>query len=152
VNVIYLQTKLNPTSQKEKAMNTTENTNETTVSEVNQPQPTTNEEILALLRTLVEQKASSETSVSTKPKAVQNSELPDSETKRLLEELLKRNPNRLPTTEINDDDDDDSDDDDDDFIDDGYFHPGPEWETIGYVAGGAALVGLGALLYHWLKD
>ena len=33
-----------------------------------------------------------------------------------------------------------------------YWSPGPEWETIGYVAGGAALVGLGALLYHWLKD
>ena len=42
--------------------------------------------------------------------------------------------------------------DDDDFEDDYYWSPGPEWETIGYVAGGAALVGLGALLYHWLKD
>lgn len=107
---------------------------------------TTNDEILMLLRKLVEQNATSDTSANAKPKAVQNSELSDSETKRLLEELLKRQPN---TTEISDDD---SDDDDDDFIDDGYFHPGPEWETIGYVAGGAALVGLGALLYHWLKD
>lgn len=130
--------------------------NKTSASEANSPRPTTNEEILSLLRTLVEQKASSDTSASTKPKVVQNSELTDSETKRLLEELLKRNPNKLPTTEISDDDsdddDDDSDDDDDDFIDDGYFHPGPEWESIEYVAGGAALVGLGALLYHWLKD
>ena len=92
-------------------MNTNENKNETTASEANQPQPTTNEDILSLLRTLVEQKASSETSVSTKPKVGQSSELTDSETKRLLEELLKRNPNRLPTTEISDDDDDDSDDD-----------------------------------------
>ena len=137
-------------------MNKNENKNETTASEVNQPQPTTNEEILTLLRKLVDQNATSDTSVNAKPKAVQNSELTDSETKRLLEELLKRNPNKLPTTEISDDDsdddDDDSDDDDDDFIDDGYFHPGPEWETIEYVAGGAALVGLGALLYHWLKD
>jgi len=130
-------------------MNTTENKNETTASEANQPQPNTNEEILSLLRTLVEQKASSDTSANAKAKAVQSSDLTDSETKRLLAELLKRQPN---TTEISDDDDDDSDDDDDDFIDDGYFHPGPEWETIGYVAGGAALVGLGALLYHWLKD
>ena len=133
-------------------MNKNENKNETTASEANQPQPTTNEEILTLLRKLVDQNATSDTSASPKPKAVQNSELTDSETKRLLEELLKRQPNRLPTTEIVDDSDDDSDDDDDDFIDDGYFHPGPEWETIGYVAGGAALVGIGALLYHWLKD
>ena len=51
-----------------------------------------------------------------------------------------------------DDDDDECDGNDDDFEDDYYWSPGPEWETIGYVAGGAALVGLGALLYHWLKD
>ena len=51
-----------------------------------------------------------------------------------------------------DDEDDDEDDDDEDFEGDYYWSPGPEWETIGYVAGGAALVGLGALLYHWLKD
>jgi len=49
-------------------------------------------------------------------------------------------------------DGDDDDFDDDDFDDDYYWSPGPEWETIGYVAGGAALVGFGALLYHWLKD
>ena len=48
-------------------------------------------------------------------------------------------------------DDDDDEDDDDDFEGDYYWSPGPEWETIGYVAGGAALVGLGALLYHWLQ-
>ena len=51
-----------------------------------------------------------------------------------------------------DDDDDECDGNDDDFEDDYYWRPGPEWETIGYVAGGAALVGLGALLYHWMKD
>jgi len=50
------------------------------------------------------------------------------------------------------DDDECDGNDDDDFEDDYYWSPGPEWETIGYVAGGAALVGLGALLYHWLKD
>ena len=51
-----------------------------------------------------------------------------------------------------DEGDDECGNDDDDFEDDYYWSPGPEWETIGYVAGGAALVGLGALLYHWLKD
>ena len=74
--------------RKEKAMNTTENKNETTASEANQPQPNTNEEILSLLRTLVEQKASSDTSANAKAKAVQSSDLTDSETKRLLAELL----------------------------------------------------------------
>ena len=33
-----------------------------------------------------------------------------------------------------------------------YWNPGPEWKTIGLVAGGAALVGLGALLYKLFDD
>ena len=68
--------------------------------------------------------------------------------KRLLEELLKQ---KTAPANVATDDDDDS-DEDDGFEDDYFWNPGPEWETIGYVAGGAALVGLGALLYHWLKD
>ena len=62
---------------------------------------------------------------------------------KLVEEKTRNNRD--------DDDDDDDEDDDDDFEDDYYWSPGPEWETLGYIAGGAALVGLGALLYHWLQ-
>ena len=35
---------------------------------------------------------------------------------------------------------------------DHYWHPGPEWKTIGLVVGGAALVGLRALLYKMFDD
>ena len=51
-----------------------------------------------------------------------------------------------------DDDDDDDDDDDNPFAGEYYWNPGPEWKTIGLVAGGAALVGLGALLYKLFDD
>lgn len=37
------------------------------------------------------------------------------------------------------------------FKDEFFWNPGPEWDTIGLVAGGVAAVGLGALLYHLLK-
>lgn len=43
-------------------------------------------------------------------------------------------------------------DSDDPFAGTYYWNPGPEWKTIGLVAGGAALVGLGALLYKMLDD
>ena len=40
----------------------------------------------------------------------------------------------------------------DEFFSDSFFwNPGPEWDTIGLVAGGATVLGLGALLYHFLK-
>ena len=71
-----------------------------------------------------------------------------------LKALVHKLVEERARTGRDDEDDDECDgceaDDDDD--DDYYWSPGPEWETIGYVAGGAALVGLGALLYHWLKD
>ena len=73
------------------------------------------------------------------------------EIKRLLAELLKKQTNNAPATETVDNDlDDDFDDDDDDgeIIAD----QDSDLETLGYIAGGAALIGLGALLYHCLKD
>ena len=51
-----------------------------------------------------------------------------------------------------DNEEDDDDDDDNPFAGDYYWNPGPEWKTIGLVAGGAALVGLGALLYKLFDD
>ncbi len=44
--------------------------------------------------------------------------------------------------------DDDDDEDDNEFAGEYYWDPAPEWKTVGLVAGGAALVGLGALLYN----
>ena len=51
-----------------------------------------------------------------------------------------------------DEEDDDEEDDDNPFAGDYYWCPGPEWKAIGLVAGGAALVGLGALLYKMFDD
>ena len=42
--------------------------------------------------------------------------------------------------------------DDNPFAGEYYWNPGPEWKTISLVAGGAALVGLGALLYKLFDD
>ena len=47
---------------------------------------------------------------------------------------------------------DDDEEGDDPFAGSYYWNPGPEWKTIGLVAGGAALVGLGALLYKMFDD
>ena len=54
--------------------------------------------------------------------------------------------------EDNDDDEDNEDEEDNPFAGDYYWSPGPEWKTIGLVAGGAALVGLGALLHKLMSD
>ena len=91
-----------------------------------------------------EPEAPQETTEDSDPKKDSKSEI--AELKALVAQLVeeKTRNNR------DDDDDDDDEDDDDDFEDDYYWSPGPEWETLGYIAGGAALVGLGALLYHWL--
>ena len=127
--------------------------NKTTASEANSPQPTTNEETLSLLRKLVEQNETDKTNVSDKTEPSQRNAQDDNtaEIKRLLAELLKKQTNNAPATETVDNDlDDDFDDDDDDgeIIAD----QDSDLETLGYIAGGVALVGLGALLYHWLKD
>ena len=127
--------------------------NKTTASEANSPQPTTNEEILSLLRKLVEQNETDKTNVSDKTEPSHGNAQDDNtaEIKRLLAELLKKQTNNAPATETVDNDlDDDFDDDDDDgeIIAD----QDSDLETLGYIAGGAALIGLGALLYHWLKD
>ena len=145
-------------------MNTDIN-NKTTATEATSPQPTTNEEILSLLRKLVEQNETDKTndsrchglerwhrkSYKTEPSHGNAQDDNTAEIKRLLAELLKKQTNNAPATETVDNDlDDDFDDDDDDgeIIAD----QDSDLETLGYIAGGAALIGLGALLYHWLKD
>ena len=50
------------------------------------------------------------------------------------------------------DEDDEEEEEDNPFAGEYYWNPGPEWKTIGLVAGGAALVGLGALLYKLFDD
>ena len=131
--------------------NTLNNPEKTSTSADQSHTPTTNEDILALLRQLVGQGTTANEQAAPK----QNPQKPEAakdasteEVKRLLEEVLKQ---KAAPANVATDDDDDS-DEDNDFEDDYFWNPGPEWETIGYVAGGAALVGLGALLYHWLKD
>ena len=118
------------------------------------------DEMQALLRKFAEENAKNKSDVSEqnaqKPEAPQettedsdskkDSKSEIAELKALVTKLIEEKARNS-----RDDDDDDYDEDDDDD-DDYYWSPGPEWETIGYVAGGAALVGLGALLYHWLKD
>ena len=133
-------------------MSNTLNNPEKTSHTADQPHsPTTNEKILTLLRQLVGQGTTANEQAAPK----QNLQKPETakdasseDVKRLLEELLKQ---KTAPANVATDDDDDS-DEDEEFEDDYFWNPGPEWETIGYVAGGAALVGLGALLYHWLKD
>lgn len=113
--------------------------------------PTTNEEILELLRQLVAQDTTTIGQVVPK----QNTQKPETakeasseDVKRLLEELLKQ---KTAPANVATDDDDDS-DEDNEFEGEFFWNPAPEWEPVAYAAGGAALVGLGALLYHWLKD
>ena len=90
--------------------------------------------------------ASQEPTEDSDPKKDSKSEI--DELKALVAQLVEEKARNSH----DDEGDDECGNDDDDFEDDYYWSPGPEWETIGYVAGGAALVGLGALLYHWLKD
>ena len=133
-------------------MSNTLNKPEKTSTTADQPHtPTATEEILTLLRQLVAQ----DTTINEQVAPKQNPQKPETakdasseDVKRLLEDLLKQKT--APANAATDDDDDS--DEDNDFEDEYFWNPAPEWETIGYVAGGAALVGLGALLYHWLKD
>ena len=107
------------------------------------------EEMQALLRKFAEENAKNKSDTSDqnaqKPEAPQETtedSAPEKDAKTEIAEL-KALVHKLVEEKARN-----SRDDDDDY----YWSPGPEWETIGYVAGGAALVGLGALLYHWLKD
>ena len=133
--------------------------NKTSASEANSPQSTTNEEILSLLRKLVEQNETNKTNVSDKTEPshgnTQNNTM--AEIKRLLEERQKKQTNNDLTTETSNDDLDAVEDADNEPNDsDGgsviIADPDSDLETLGIIAGGAALVGLGALLYHCLKD
>ena len=120
------------------------------------------EEMQALLRKFAEENAKNKSDVSEqnvqKPEAPQETtedSAPEKDAKTEIAELkalVHKLVEEKARNSRDDDDECDGNDDDDDDDDDYYWSPGPEWETIGYVAGGAALVGLGALLYHWLKD
>ena len=48
-------------------------------------------------------------------------------------------------------DDDDDEEDDDEFDEDYIWNPDPAWETAGWVLAGAALVGIGLLIGHWIS-
>ena len=117
------------------------------------------EEMQALLRKFAEENAKNKSDTSDqnaqKPEAPQETtedSAPERDAKAEIAELKALVAKLVDEkTKKSSKDDDDDEDDDDDFEGDYYWSPGPEWETIGYVAGGAALVGLGALLYHWLQ-
>lgn len=143
----------------------TEIKSKTSAPEATSSQPTTNEEILSLLRKLVEQNETDKTndsrrhglegwhrkSYNAEPSQGNARDDTTTEIKSPLAELLKKPTNNATATETVDDDLDDSDDDSDD---DGEIiaDQDSDLETLGYIAGGVALVGLGALLYHWIKD
>ena len=117
------------------------------------------EEMQALLRKFAEENAKNKSDASDQntqePEAPQETtEDPKKDSKSEIAELKALVAKLVEEKARNSHDDDDGDecDGNDEDDDDYYWSPGPEWETIGYVAGGAALVGLGALLYHWLKD
>jgi len=137
--------------------NTTAPENKTTISEAKSAQPNTNEEILTLLRKLVEENTAKapQTTEQREPKDPQKPEYApqetagDSDVKRLLEELLKA---KAAPADIEANDEEDATDDDNEFEGEFFWNPAPEWEPVAYAVGGAALVGLGALLYHLLKD
>ena len=130
--------------------------NNTKATENKNPQATTNEEILTLLRKLVEQNTAKEPQTTEQsPHVPQNAERApqetagDSEVKRLLEEFLKA---KAAPADVTVNDEEDATDEDNEFEGEFFWNPAPEWEPVAYAAGGAALVGLGALLYHLLKD
>ena len=84
---------------------------------------TTNEEILKLLRQLVGQDSNAnEQNLEASPEDAKNDNEDDVESHEAVDTL----------------------DEDDDYTDD-------DLETVGYIVGGAALVGAGALLYHILR-
>ena len=114
--------------------------------------PTTNEDILELLRQLVEQDTTTNGQVAPNQNSQQSETTKDAspeDVKRLLEELLKA---KAAPADIEVNDEEDATDDDNEFEGEFFWNPAPEWEPVAYAAGGAALVGLGALLYHLLKD
>ena len=125
------------------------------------------QQALAFLRNLAEQKSTSDDSGKT-----DSNSMFDSEIFKTIEAALKNtaetnaksktapvededdeNEENVKCADGDDDKDDDEDDDEDNpFADDYYWSPGPEWKTIGLVAGGAALVGLGVLLHKLIED
>ena len=89
--------------------------------------PATNEEILKLLRQLVGQNSLAEQGELNPEASSDDAEIDDAEDSESHEAV-----------------DTLGEDDDDDYTDD-------DLETVGYIVGGAALVGAGALLYHILR-
>ena len=59
----------------------------------------------------------------------------------------------LLSQKSDDEDEDDSEADDAELFEgECIWNPDPVWTTVGYAAGAVALVGLGALLHHWLSN
>ena len=112
-------------------MATTTNTLETINKADFAQSPNTNEEILALLRKLVDQKSSADE---------------------------QEEPNIEDASSSDDVEHDDEDEDNEKTADPGTLdaeeddcYTDDDLETVGYIVGGAALVGAGALLYHLLR-
>ena len=120
-----------------------------TINTKNTPTAEAIQEALAFLKNLSE-KSSMES--ADKPESFFNSDI-----FKTIEAALKSTAEAQDDEDEDDEDmdtdeDDDDDDDDNPFAEEYYWNPGPEWKTIGLVAGGAALVGLGALLYKLFDD
>ena len=112
-------------------MTETKNNPETTNQSNLTNTPNTNEEILALLRKLVDQKSSADE---------------------------QEEPNIEDASSSDDVENDDEDEDNEKTADPGTLdaeeddcYTDSDLETVGYIVGGAALVGAGALLYHLLR-
>ena len=131
------------------------------------PTPEAIQQALVFLKNFAEQKQTADENGKPDPNSFFNSDI-----FRTIESVLKNSaeakPKPVPAKDGQEDDDEDvececADEDDEDEEDeedenrdydlgDVYWHPGPEWKTIGLVAGGAALVGLGVLLYKMFDD
>ena len=112
-------------------MTETKNNPETTSQSNLTNTPNTNEEILALLRKLVDQKSSADE---------------------------QEEPNIEDASSSDDVENDDEDEDNEKTAAPGTIdaeeddcYTDSDLETVGYIVGGAALVGAGALLYHLLR-
>ena len=118
----------------------------TTINTKTTPTAEAIQEALAFLKNLSE-KSSMES--ADKPESFFNSDI-----FKTIEAALKNSAEAKAVSENNEEasEDEDEEEEDNPFADDYYWNPGPEWKTIGLVAGGAALVGLGALLYKLFDD
>lgn len=137
-----------------------------TITPKNAPTAEAIQQTLAFLRSLSEQKQNPDDSGKTDLNSLFNSDILKTieaalktvaETKAKTAPAEKEAEAKEEEEEVDCAEDDEGnegneDDEDNPFAGTYYWNPGPEWKTIGLVAGGAALVGLGALLYKILDD